>query len=258
MHEGIGNLEELQTLSTVEGEVGFMKELQRLSKLKHFGISKVGAEMCKVLWESVEKMKDLEELFLTSINNKEVLNLNCISSPPLRLRFLELNCRLQQLPTWIPELQNLHGLQLRFSRLVDEPLKCLKGLPNLEYLHMYKAYDGEELLFEEGGFPKLKTLILRSLKGLKVIKFERGALPLLEELNIGPYPLMKEIPGGLQHLTKLKSLGVFDMPKEFVKALQPDGGSEYCKIQHISSVTFWYYKGKGFNYDSYKLLEEQQ
>ena len=131
---------------------------------------------------------------------------------------------------------------------------------------MYKTYDGGELLFEEGGFPKLKTLILRILKGLKVIKFERGALPLLEELDIGPSPLMKEIPGSLQHLTKLKSLEVNDMPKEFVKALQPDGGSEYCKIQHISSIEFGYYQGKGLKYHSYKLgstellqlLEEQQ
>ena len=65
---------------------------------------------------------------------------------------------------------------------------------------MYKAYDGEELQFEEDSFPKLKQLCLRCFEGLKVMKIERAALPLLEELKFGHSRLIKEIPCDLQRL----------------------------------------------------------
>ena len=94
------------------------------------------AEMGKALGEAIMKMNFLEELYLTAINEDEVLDLRCISSP-LLLNYLQLNCRLQEFPSWISELHNLRGLELNFSRLIDEPLKCLKCLPNLGFLHLY-------------------------------------------------------------------------------------------------------------------------
>ena len=49
----------------------------------------------------------------------------------------------------------LHGLmelRLIFSKLYDDPLRFLHGLPNLQRLFFLRAYEGEELHFEEGGF----------------------------------------------------------------------------------------------------------
>ena len=95
IHEGIGNLEELQTLARVEAHpshVGFVKELESLKKLNVLSISKLTAAIGLALGASIEKMNCLEELFLTSINGEEVLDLNCISSPPPLLRFLSLRC----------------------------------------------------------------------------------------------------------------------------------------------------------------------
>ena len=149
-------------------------------------------------------------------------------------------------------LQNLQGLDLRFSRLTNDPLKCIKDLPNLEYLNMYQTYDGDELHFEEGGFKKLKKLRLGKLEVLKVVKIERGALPLLDMLAFGPSPLIKDMPSDIQRLTNLKSLEILDMPREFVVGLQPNKGPHYWKIQHVPSVTFSY-KSKGQLYDTYKL-----
>jgi hypothetical protein len=40
-------------------------------------------------------------------------------------------------------------------------------LPNLINLSLNHAYDGEQLHFEEGGFRKLKRLMLRELKKIK-------------------------------------------------------------------------------------------
>ncbi|GMN52070.1 hypothetical protein TIFTF001_021216 [Ficus carica] len=255
VEEGIGRLEELQTLSRVEADssgIGFLNELRSLRKLKCLDISKVTAEMEKVLGASIEQMKCLEELFLISTNEDEVLDLNCISSPP-PLRFLKLNCRLKALPVWISELHHLQGLELNFSRLNGEPLKYIKHLPNLAFLRLFKAYVGAELHFEEGGFRKLKQLQLKKLEGLKVVKIDESALSLLKELKFGPFPLMKEMPSDIQRLRNLKSLEIWDMTSEFVVGLQPNRGPHYSTIRHVPSVTFWY-KHPGMNsYEGYKL-----
>ncbi|PON87626.1 LRR domain containing protein [Trema orientale] len=237
--------------------VDLAKELETLRKLKILSINQLTEEIGKDLGASIEKMNDLEELYLHAINEHEFLDMRCISSPPPLLRFLKLSCRLQQLPDWISKLQNLQGLELRHSKLTNELSKCLIDLPNLAYLDMYQTYDCEELHFVEGGFRKLKQLVLRKFEELKVVKIERGALPLLEGLVFGSSPQMKEIPSDIQHLTNLKSLLFIDMPREFVAGLQPDGdgtSSHSWKIQHVPSVIFSY-KSKGEIYDSYKLGE---
>ncbi|PON78374.1 NB-ARC domain, LRR domain containing protein, partial [Parasponia andersonii] len=261
IHEGIGNLEELQTLKYVRADpstIDLVKELERLEKLKLLSVYQLTSDIGKALGASIQKMNLLEEISLRAINENEILDLNCISSPPPLLRYVQLSCRLYQFPEWISKLRDLQGLILRFSRLSNEPLKYLKDLPNLAYLNLNQTYDGEELHFEEGGFKKLKHLLLRRLEGLKVLKIDRGALPLLEKLEIGPPPLMKEMPSDIQHLTNLKSLKIEDMPREFVVGLQPnheeDGIiSHYWKIQHVPSVIFWYKRIEGRNCNVYKL-----
>ncbi|EXB87533.1 Putative disease resistance protein [Morus notabilis] len=77
---------------------------------------------------------------------------------------------------------------------------------------------------------------------------KREALPLLEEFHFGNCTRMKEMPSDIQHLTNLKSLAIHDMPREFVVRLQPDGGVDYWKIQHVPSITFHYH-----NHGCYKL-----
>ncbi|GMN66792.1 hypothetical protein TIFTF001_035855 [Ficus carica] len=42
------------------------------------------------------------------------------------------------------------------------------------------------------------------------------------------------------------------MPDELVLNMQPDGGSDYVKIEHVPSVLFWY-KIQGRNYALYEL-----
>lgn len=162
--------------------------------------------------------------------------------------------KLQKLPDWILKLQHVSRLTLNFSKLIDDPLKYLKSLPNLVYLNLYQAYDGEQLHFEEGSFQNLKMLDLGKLDGLKVVKIDGGALPLLEELFIGPSPLLKEVPSRIQLLRNLKVLKLFNMPREFVLAMQPVEGRDYWKINHIPSVHFWY-RIEGESYKSYKLGE---
>ena len=120
--------------------------------------------------------------------------------------------------------------------LSSEPLRFLKSLSNLAYLNMYRTYQGEELHFEEGGFQRLKQLLLEELEGLKVLNIDKGALPLLENLELKSLQQMKEVPN-FQHLTNLKSLTISNMPEEFEVGLEQDVGPHYWKIQHVPFLT---------------------
>ena len=71
-----------------------------------------------------------------------------------------------------------------------------------------------------------------------MLKIDRGALPLLEELELYTLPRIKKVPD-FQHLINLKSLTINNMPEEFVVGLEQDEGPHYWKIQHVPSVTIW-------------------
>ena len=88
--------------------------------------------------------------------------------------------------------------------------------------------------------------------GLNRLIIDEGALPLLENLEIGDCPQLKEVPSGIHHLKSLKNLQFREMPIEFVLSLQPDEGLDFGKVKHIPSVTFWY-RTHGENYTWYTL-----
>jgi disease resistance protein RPM1 len=134
---------------------------------------------------------------------------------------------LKKLLNWIPELQNLVALGLFYSSLEEYPLPCVQALPNLITLSLNNVYDGEQLHFEVGSFRKLKKLTLIEMEKLKMVKKDRGSLPGLEQLEIGPCPQMKEVPSGIQHLESLKMINFYEMQREFVLRMQPDGGEDY-------------------------------
>ena len=83
---------------------------------------------------------------------------------------------------------------------------------------------------------------------------DEGAMPLLEQLDIGPSPQLKEVPSGIHHLQSLKVLKFYDMPIEFELSLQPDNGPDFWKVKHIPSVVFRY-RIQGEHYKTYKLGE---
>ncbi|THG18549.1 hypothetical protein TEA_028863 [Camellia sinensis var. sinensis] len=74
---------------------------------------------------------------------------------------------------------------------------------------------------------------------------EDEALPLLEELMIGPSPQLKEVPSGIHHLTNLKTLWFIDMPEEFIDRMKPkpkpkpNQGKDYWIVEHIPHVELW-------------------
>lgn len=156
-----------------------------MRQLRHLGLTNLTRGTGRALCGFIEKMNNLEFLDVSLISEKEIIDLNHISSPPQQLQELYIKGRLDKLPNWIPKLQHLVCVNILWSRLSEDPLKIFENLPNLLELRIaYEAYNGEKLHFKEGGFTKLKELELRYLNQINILIVDKGALPLLEELSI--------------------------------------------------------------------------
>uniref|UniRef100_A0A2N9I5P1 NB-ARC domain-containing protein n=1 Tax=Fagus sylvatica TaxID=28930 RepID=A0A2N9I5P1_FAGSY len=252
IHSGIGCLQSLQKLFNIEANNdALIAELGSLGQLRKFGIYNLKRENGIALCTTLMKMSHLQSLEISATSEEEYLELQLMFSPLPLLQTLFLRGRLEKLPEWIPKLKSIVRIALVFSRLMDDPFKVLQALPNLMYLSLSNAYEGEQLHIEGGGFQKLKLLGLQELRGLNRLLIDKGSLPLLEKLQVGSRTLLKEVPSGIHHLKSLKQLDFRDMPREFVLSLQPDKGPNFWKVKHIPFVHFGY-RIKG---EKYKWLQ---
>ncbi|KAK9167940.1 hypothetical protein Syun_000080 [Stephania yunnanensis] len=224
---GIRNLTALQKLAYVDAKQDggmVVRELAMLTNMRRLGLVNLRIEDGKDLCASIQKMKHLESLFVTSVNVHKpklwdmdlvdlhtiwtplpLLDLQYLSTPPPLMQRLYLHGRLEKLPDWISSLGNLVRVHLMGSKLVDESYKGLGALPNLATLKLTDAYDGEFLCFEAGGFPKLQSLHLHRMGQLKTVVVEKGAMPCLREFEtMFCMQLFLPIPGieHLHHLNK--------------------------------------------------------
>lgn len=86
---------------------------------------------------------------------------------------------------------------------------------------------------------------------LNILIIDKGALPLLEELSVGPNPQLKEVPFGIRFLGNLKELSFVGMSREFEESLDPDQGTHYWIIVHVHVIYLLHKIGKGYyNYDN--------
>ncbi|XP_027341130.1 disease resistance protein RPM1-like [Abrus precatorius] len=237
-----------------------IRELGNLKQLRDLRISNFREEHGSTLCSSVNEMQHLEKLYIYTANDEEVIDLHFISSLST-LRKLCLRGKLLKFPNWIPKLENLVKLSLKSSKLIDDPLKSLKDMPNLVFLSMsYHAYEGESLHFQNGGFQKLKELQLRYLYNLNSIFIDKGTLHSLEKLELTEIPQLKRVPFGIQHLEKLEVLNIQIMPTEFEQSITPNGGQDHWIIQHVSRVSIitWASEGHGGNNPHYSSLTERE
>ncbi|ESR48769.1 hypothetical protein CICLE_v10010878mg [Citrus x clementina] len=147
-------------------------------------------------------------------SKEEILDLQSLSSPLQYLQRLYLTGNMKKLPDWIFKVKNLIKLGLELSGLTEEPIRVLQALPNLLELRLVGTYNYELFHFEAGWFPKLQILKLRDFVAVKSVIIEKGAMPDIRELQIGPCPLLMEIPIGIEHLRNLKLLGFALMIKQ--------------------------------------------
>ncbi|KAH7858879.1 hypothetical protein Vadar_028974 [Vaccinium darrowii] len=235
---GIGAMTRLQKLRHVEvnGNGDMVREFGKLTELRRLGILGLTRENGMDLCYSLEKLKHLFSLYVVSISTTEPLHLDSLSTPPQFIQRLYLKCRLPNLPEWITSLNYLAKLVLQYSNLNEDPLKALQGLPNLVVLDLRDAYEGKELCCDDGGYARLKKLCLLSLRQLKIMRVEQGAMPELRGLDIAFCDKLEMVPLGIQHLRNLQDLNVWNMPDEFYRKIERPHGEDFWKVQHVATI----------------------
>ncbi|OIW17546.1 hypothetical protein TanjilG_22658 [Lupinus angustifolius] len=215
---GIGGLESLQTLHCVdtrgwnEYEIGKLGDLMQLRSL---GLMNLEGKYVSIFCSTIKKLKYLEKLYIHATGTNTNWDITLLPT----LQRLKLEGKLEMFSEWIPKYQNLVRLSLTFSKLND-PMKSLEHLPNLLSLHLWDAYDGITLHFENGMFQKLKNLDLIRLKSLNSIHIGEGALPSLKQLTLQDIPNLGKVPSGMDNLRNLEVLWIKEMPEEFVNGIR--------------------------------------
>ncbi|KAG8365470.1 hypothetical protein BUALT_Bualt18G0108100 [Buddleja alternifolia] len=236
--EGICNLANLQDLSLVkvDEEGRILEELQKLSQLRKLGLMGIKGEHGKALCASIQNMRKLTTLSLSSITKEEFLEVGEMVNPPSYLERLYLKGRLKEFPGWISYLTNLRRIGLNWSKMEQSPLGVLKSLRNLMELQLVDSYTGDELKFEASGFKKLKILLIEDFSKLNKVVIEEGAIPELEKLSLRRCPKLLRLPLGMEKLAKVGEMILHDMPEKFIVRLRKNGEDhalvEYIRVVH--------------------------
>ncbi|KAM0047699.1 putative virus X resistance protein-like, coiled-coil [Helianthus debilis subsp. tardiflorus] len=239
----ITNMRSLQTLALIEAEEELIQKIGNLSDLKRLDITKLKAEYGPKLCSSIEKMTDLRRLSIKASTETEELVLERLSHPPLFLQKLALIGKLSRLPSWLETLSNLTHLYLSCSSLDEnmDMLSAIQKLPILACLELKNACKCKFLNFTNGGFQKLNKMRLLELGELVALRFEKGTMPSIKELNLIRCREMRSTLQGLQHLTSLQKLHLEEMPAELVEKLR---GDELTNVQHINTISLLYLSGQ--------------
>ncbi|XP_027157337.1 disease resistance protein RPM1-like [Coffea eugenioides] len=259
----LGGLLALQTLNTIDASSGsvIVKEIGKLIQLRDLYITQLRREDGKELCSSLVNLTSLRQLSVASVgigDDSEIIDLNhhqhFLSSSTScsflqSLRVLLVHGRLETMPAWITHLQNLVRIDLYWSGLrpEEDPLEFLQHLPNLGQITFCGSYQGERLCFKAGGFLKLKLLWLWKMEGLRRMTIEEGACPNLQRLILRQLPLLEDLPWGIQHLSHLQELGLYEMSSRLMEKVenQEEESEDYRRIAHIPEIVIGFYADDG-------------
>uniref|UniRef100_A0A0A9FVL0 Disease resistance R13L4/SHOC-2-like LRR domain-containing protein n=1 Tax=Arundo donax TaxID=35708 RepID=A0A0A9FVL0_ARUDO len=108
---------------------------------------------------------------------------------------------------WFRSLTQLVKVYFDASQLKeDKTMEVLGALPKLMRLTLVMdSYLEKELVFRQGAFLNLRNLVIRAMNQLRGIRFEEGASPQMENIEIMDCRLESGI-NGIKHLPKLKEI----------------------------------------------------
>ncbi|KAL6314342.1 hypothetical protein AAG906_021052 [Vitis piasezkii] len=236
---GIGVLASLQKLSLIKANKSqrIVEELGNLTAMRKLGITELESRDGKDLCASIQKMKHLSCLHVTSRSKVEVLDLDYMSTPPSLLHRLSLEGKLRATPSWISELHSLVKMSLKSSRLDGGLIEALQALPCLMELQLVDAFNGKELEFRCNSFQELRKLEVEQSDHLHTVLVHEGAMPNLQKLTMRRCKNLKLAPLGLNNLTRLEEMHLYEMSEELITELDNLRTGEYhWMIDHIQVI----------------------
>nr|UBY07552.1 NBS-LRR disease resistance protein [Dasypyrum villosum] len=235
IHNGLGNLINLQTLQALELQDESVRHLGELRQLRSLRLLNMKEIYCGHINKSLVQMLYLSQLTVCASDEDEVLQLN-VCLPSLQRLFLRgrlAEGALDESPLFqAVGGQNLYSLCLYWSQLREDPLPSLSRLSNLTGVHFTRAYNGEQLTFLTGWFPKLKVLCLIDLPNLNRLVIQEGAMTSLEKLYLVNLSSMTEVPPGIEFLMPLQNLAFWEITRDFLMLLHQCSAIQGTQWQH--------------------------
>lgn len=198
----LSNLEELQTLETVEASKDLAEQLKKLTQLRSVWIDNITDVDCAVLFSTLSNMPLLSTLLLSASSKTETLCFKTLE--PISGRLHKLIVRghwangTLQCPIFQDCGRNLKYLALSWCHLGEDPLSLLAShVPYLTFLRLNRVYTAKTLVLSAGCFPELKTLVLKHMPDVNKVEIEDRALPLIEGLHIVSLYNVKKVPEGI-------------------------------------------------------------
>ncbi|CAN6371417.1 unnamed protein product [Urochloa humidicola] len=237
--KGLSNLEELQTLETVQASKDLAEQLKKLMQLRIIWIDNVSATDCANLFATLSTMPLLSSLLISATDVNEKLCLQALD--PISTKLHRLIVRGQwaagtlNYPIFRNHGEHLKYLALSSCQLGEDPLGVLAPhVPNLTYLSLNKVNSAGTLVLCAGCFPHLKTLVLKRMPDVKQMEIGNGALPRIEGLYIVSLAQLDKVPQGIESLLSLKRLWLLNLHSEFKTMWQTS--EMHLKMQHVPVI----------------------
>ncbi|OEL23414.1 Disease resistance protein RPM1 [Dichanthelium oligosanthes] len=216
----LSNLEELQTLETVEASKDLAEQLMKLKQLQSVWIDNIRAADCANLFATLSTIPLLSSLLLSAKDENEELCLQALNPESEKLYRLIIRGRWADntldCPIFLDHGRNLKYLAISWCRLQEDPLQLLAPyVPNLTYLSLNRVSSAHTLVLSEGSFPELKTLVLKRMPDVNQLTITDGALSQIEGLYVVKLPQLNKVPQGIESLRSLRKLCLLGLHQDF-------------------------------------------
>jgi disease resistance protein RPM1 len=216
----LSNMDELQTLETVEANKDLAEQLRKLMQIRSLWIDNIRSADCENLFTTLSKIPFLSSLLVSASDENEALCLEALKPESENLhRLIIRGCwpdNTLNSPIFHDHGKNLKYLALSWCTLRGDPLQLLAPhVPNLTYLSLNRVSSASILVLSAGCFPQLKTLVLKCMNNVSQLEIRDGALPQIEGLYVVNLPMLNRIPQGIESLCSMKKLWLLRLHQDF-------------------------------------------
>nr|UBY07291.1 NBS-LRR disease resistance protein [Dasypyrum villosum] len=201
-----------------------LQSIACLSGLRTLGITDIKAGQSASLCSVISKLSKLQHLLVSS-KGDAALQLSSVQLPQT-IQKLEVGGLLGQVTsrnlfTSVRCLENITHLHLWFSMINQDLFRYLQS-DCLLSLCILQAFQGEDMSFSAGSFPKLQSLVVHGASQLRQIEIEEGSMVNLVRLTVTGCPALKELPQGVEFLHKLEALHLEITVGDFLEKIQSE------------------------------------